>query len=224
MDRRFMTILVALAIIFVGFFAFSQRSSDKSSNGSSSAQPTNHIEGQGKSGVTLVEYGDYECSACAVYEPVLRQIRTTYAKDIYFQFRNLPLSAVHLNAFAAARAAEAANLQNKFWDMHDALYDPANWQVWTTSSNAIDLFKVYAQQLGLDAGQFQSDFSSEKVNSIIQADLEAFKKTNQRMATPTFFLNGTFLDNARLVDENNRLSFEKFKTILDAEIAAKAKR
>ena len=223
MDRRFMTILAVLAIIFVGIFALSQRSSDKSSNGSSTAQPTNHIEGQGKSGVTLLEYGDYECSACEAYEPVLKQVRITYAKEIRFQFRNLPLSAVHLNAFASARAAEAASLQNEFWGMHDALYNPSNWQSWTTSSNAIALFKTYAQRLGLDTDKFQSDFASEKLNSTIQADLEAFKKTGQRTATPTFFLNGVYLDSARLTDENNRPSFEKFKAILDAEIAAKAK-
>lgn len=209
--------MAALVIIFGGIFIFSQNSSNKSSI--SNAQPSNHVIGDGAKSVTLVEYGDFQCSACEAYEPVLAQVKAAYAKDIYFQFRNLPLSSLHPNAFAAARAAEAASLQNKFWEMHDILYNQTNWRNWTVSPSPIDLFKTYAQQLGLDVTKFQSDFASENVNSIIQADLGAFKKTGKRMATPTFFLDGTYLDNTRLTDQNNRPLFEKFKAVLDAEIA-----
>ena len=217
MDKRFLAILAAIVVIFIGIFIFSQQSSNKSSTGNT--QPSNHLIGDGAKNVTLVEYGDYQCSACEAYEPVLEQVKTAYGKDIYFQFRNLPLASVHPNAFAAARAAEAASLQNKFWEMHDALYNPTNWQSWTVSSSAIDLFKAYARQLELDVGKFQSDFASEDVNSTIQADLGAFKKTGQKMSTPTFFLNGTYLDNSKLTDQNNRPLFAKFQAILDAEIA-----
>lgn len=216
MDKRFLTILAAIIVIFGGIFIFSQHSSNKSSG---DGQPSNHVTGDGAKNVTLIEYGDYQCSACEAYEPVLEQVRTAYAKDIHFQFRNLPLSSLHPNAFAAARAAEAASLQDKFWGMHDTLYNQTNWQGWTVSSSPIDLFKVYAKQLGLDVTKFQSDFGSEKVNSTIQADLGAFKKTTQQMATPTFFLDGKYLENSKLSDQNNRPLFEKFQAVLDAEIA-----
>ncbi len=219
MDRRFLSILAALVVIFAGIFIFSQHSSNKSNGSPSAAQPSNHVIGDGTKNVTLVEYGDYQCSACEGFEPMIEQVRTAYGKDIHFQFRNLPLSALHPNAFAAARAAEAASLQNKFWEMHDALYNQTNWQAWTVSSSPIDLFKVYAQQLGLDVNKFQSDFASEKVNSVIQADLGAFKKTGQQQATPSFFLDGTYLDNTKLLDQNNHPLFAKFQAILDAEIA-----
>lgn len=217
MDKRFLTILAAIVVIFGAIFIFSQHSSNKSNTGD--AQPSNHVIGDGAKNVTLVEYGDFQCSACEAYEPVLKQVRTAYGKDIHFQFRNLPLIAIHPNAFAAARAAEAASLQNKFWEMHDTLYNQTNWQSWTVSSSPLDLFKAYAKQLGLDVTKFQSDFASEKVNSTIQADLGAFKKTSQQMATPTFFLDGTYLDNSKLSDQNNRPLFEKFQAVLDAEIA-----
>lgn len=219
MDKRFLTILATLVIIFGAIFAFTQNSSNKSNP--SNAQPSNHVIGDGTKDVTLVEYGDFQCPVCAIYESVVDQVRSTYAKDIQFQFRNLPLSSVHPNAFSAARAVEAASLQNKFWEMHDTLYSQANWQAWTISSSPIDLFKKYAQQLGLDVNKFQSDFTSEMVNSTIQADLAAFKKTGQQQATPTFFLNGTYLDNSKLSDQNNRPLFEKFKAVLDEEIAKK---
>ncbi len=217
MDKRFLGIVVGIIIIFGGIFVFSQHSSKPGSG----ANPTNHITGQGAKNVTLVEYGDYQCPVCESYETVVEQVRAQYSKDIYFQFRNLPLAAVHKNAFAAARAAEAAALQNKFWEMHDSLYGFSNWQTWTNSNSSIDLFNDYAQKLGLNIEQFKSDYASNKVNDAINADLAEFKKTGQTMATPTFFLDGSYIENPKLTDQNNRPLFEKFKTVLDAEIAKK---
>ena len=218
MDKRFLAILATLVVIFGGIFVFSQNSTDKSKTGSSSP-PSSHVLGEKTKNVTLIEYGDFQCAACLAYEPVLQQVRTVYAKDISFQFLNLPLTSVHPNAFAAARAAEAAALQNKFWEMHDMLYNRTNWEGWTTSSSARGLFEAYAKQLGLDLPRFQADFAAEQVNSTIQADLEEFKKTGRPMATPTFFLNGSYIENSKFTDQNNRPLFEKFQAVIDAEIA-----
>jgi len=218
MDKRFLAILAVLVIVFGGIFVFSQNSTDKSKTGSSSL-PSKHVLGEKTKSVTLIEYGDFQCAACLTYEPVLQQVRTVYAKDISFQFLNLPLTSVHPNAFAAARAAEAAALQNKFWEMHDMLYNRTNWEGWTTSSNARSLFDAYAKQLGLDLPKFQADFASEQVNSTIQADLAEFSKTGRPMATPTFFLNGSYIENSKFTDQNNRPLFEKFQAVIDAEIA-----
>jgi protein-disulfide isomerase len=113
-DRRFLTILAVVVVIFVGIFAFSQNSSNKTPSGTSSgAQPTSHIQGKGAKGVTLMEYGDYECPICGAYYLPLKQAMAQVSNDAYFQFRNLPLVQIHQNAFAAARAAEAAGIQNK---------------------------------------------------------------------------------------------------------------
>lgn len=220
MDKRFLAILAALVVIFGGIFIFSQNSSNKSST--SSAQPSNHVIGDGAKSVTLIEYGDFQCSACKAYETVLKQVRTAYAKDIYFQFRNLPLVSIHPNAFPAARAAEAASLQDKFWEMHDTLYenqDSTGQAGWVASKNALDDYYVkFAQQIGLNLTQFRQDYASSKANGAINADLAAFGKTGKQMSTPTFFLNGTYLDTSKLTDQNNRPLFEKFKAVLDAEI------
>lgn len=217
MDRRFLTILAILVVIFGGIFIVSQKSSNNTS--SNGAQPTNHIEGKGQKGVTLVEYGDYQCPVCEAYHAVLDQVESKYTNDVYFQFRNLPLPSIHPNAFAAARAAEAAGLQNKYFEMHRLLYDANNWQTWTSSSNSVTLFESYASQLGLNINQFKSDYASSKVNDSINADIAAFKKTGKEMGTPTFFLDGTYLDNTKLADQNGRPQAEKFQALLDAEIA-----
>ena len=144
MDKRFLGILGAIIIIFVGIFAITQNSNSNSSNNNSSGtQATHHVEGQGSAGVTLVEYGDYECPICEAYYQPLKQVASQLNSQIVFQFRNLPLTAIHQNAFAAARAAEAAGLQNKYWQMHDMLYD--NQNAWVSRLRAQTFFITCGQ-------------------------------------------------------------------------------
>jgi protein-disulfide isomerase len=220
MDKRFLGILGALVIIFVGIFAISQNKNSPSTGNSNGSQATNHIEGQGQKGVTLVEYGDYECPVCEAYYLPLKQAVSQYTNDVHFQFRNLPLTAIHQNAFAGARAAEAAGLQNKYWQMHDKLYE--NQNDWASSSTPLDAFNQYAQQLGLNVTQFKSDYASSKVNDAINADLAAFDKTGKDKATPTFFLDGAYLPNTSLTDpQTGTPTADKIGAVLKAEIAKK---
>lgn len=227
MDKRFLAILAAIIIIFAGIFALTKHSNNNSgtSNSStSSTQPTNHVEGQGAKHVTLVEYGDYECPVCEVYYPVVKQVVANNLANIYFQFRNLPLSTIHKNAFAAARAAEAASLQGKFWQMHDKLYDnqdPSGTSGWVASNNPLTYFDSYAKDIGLNQTQFDQDYTSSKVNDAINADLNAFNKTGQQEATPSYFLDGKYIPNSELVDQNGQPSADKFQALLNAEFAKK---
>lgn len=218
MDKRFIAILAALVLIFGGIF-FLTRSKTPVSN----VQPTNHVIGQGKSGVTLIEYGDYQCPACEEFNNVVTQVRNNFSKQIYFQFRNLPLTQLHPNAFAGARAAEAANLQGKFWQMHDMLYAPANWLVWTNAKDPTPDFENYAKQLGLNATQFQQDYTSQKVNDLVTADLDAFTKTGNPEQTPTFFLDGQVVDSSKVIDSSNQPSLALFSQLIQNEINLKAK-
>lgn len=221
MDKRFLGILAVIVIIFIAIFAITQ-SSNSGSSGSknSNAQATNHVEGQNKAGITFVEYGDYECPICEAYYQPLKQGVSQYLDQIHFQFRNLPLTSIHQNAFAAARAAEAASLQGKFWQMHDKLYE--NQQAWVTSSSPIDQFTTYAQQIGLNVNQFKTDYSSNQVNDSINADMAAFKKTGQEQATPTFFVNGKFIANTQFSDpQTGAPTADKIASFLKSEIDKK---
>lgn len=190
MSKGFLAVIAAVILIFIGIFAFGGHKSDSGSgksSGSSNGQPTSHVEGKGQAGVTLVEYGDYQCPYCGQYYPVVKQVVAKYNDQIKFQFRNFPLVNLHQNAFAGARAAEAAALQGKFWQMHDLLYD--NQSQWSESDNPSQYFQQYAKQLGLNIDQFSKDYSSNKVNDAINADKAAGDKLNVQ-GTPTFFLNG----------------------------------
>ncbi len=220
MSKRFIAIIIAIILGLGVIFWVTSGQSSAPSNGPSSAQPSNHVSGQGKKGVTLVEYGDFQCPVCGAYYPTVKQVAAKYATDIYFQFRNLPLSSIHKNAFSAARAAEAAALQNKYWEMHDLLYEQQTQ--WAESNSAYTYFEGYAKQIGLDITKFKQDYESKTVNDIINADLAEFKKTGQQQSTPSFFINGKYVDNSKLVDANGYPSVDKFSEVINAEIAAQS--
>lgn len=226
MDKRFWAIIGIIIIVFVGIVALSGHKSGNGGGNTSAA--TNHVEGDLSSKVTLVEYGDYQCPVCEGYFSATQQVEQKYASTVKFQFRNLPLSQIHPNAIAGARAAEAADLQGKFWQMHDALYEPQNYDQWaydpTTqsvrSADPLPYFDQYAKNLGLDVNKFKTDFASSTVNDRIQADIAAFDKTGQQMATPTYFINGKYYANSNFVDSNGQPSVAAFSKVLDAALKA----
>ncbi|MDB5175728.1 MAG: DSBA-like thioredoxin protein [Candidatus Saccharibacteria bacterium] len=206
MSKQFWAVIAVLIIAFAGVAVVSNKK-DATTSSSGSAQPTSHVEGAGNKKVTLVEYGDFECPYCYQYHPTVKQVVASYGDDITFQFRNYPLTSLHQNAFAAARAAEAASLQGKFWDMHDLLYEDRSW-VGNTSPAAV--FDQFATELKLNVTKFKQDYSSDKVNDTVNADLAAGQKLDIN-GTPTFFINGKKVEIANSVDS--------FKKVIDAEIA-----
>lgn len=209
MDKRFWAILGVIAVIVVGAIWISNEKKANAPTGN--VKPTSHIEGKSTTGVTLVEYGDYECPYCGQYFPVVKQVAAEYANQITFQFRNLPLTQLHPNAFAGARAAEAAGLQGKFWQMHDMLY--TDQDQWVNSSDPEPTFDTYAQQLGLNVTRFKSDYAGNEVNNLINADVAAFNKTGAEEATPSFFLDG------KQIQPNESVS--SFETLINAAIKQK---
>jgi protein-disulfide isomerase len=213
MTKEFWGVIIAIVLIFVGIFAFSG-DKEKSDTKSSASTLTQHVQGKGSTGVTLVEYGDYECPYCQLYYPTVKQVQAQFNDEIKFQFRNFPLQNAHKNAFAAARAAEAADMQGKFWEMHDMLYESQNYQVWTKASDAVVYFNQYAKQLGLDEAKFKTDFASKKVNNLINADLAEGTKL-EITGTPTFFLDG------KKIEVNN--SVTSFEKVIKEAIAKKQK-
>lgn len=208
MSKRFLIIIAVLFLGFVGFLVFNKEKST-APGGSNAAQATNHVLGAGKKNVTLVEYGDYQCSACYAYYPVLKEVQKKYGDDITFQFRNFPLTQIHQNAFAAHRAAEAAAKQNKFWQMHDLLYEQQ--RTWSTSSNVIRIFEDYATQLGLNIDTFKKDYASSEISATINADIDAGNKFSIN-STPSFVINGKKIDNPKDV------TVEGFSKIIDSYI------
>jgi protein-disulfide isomerase len=131
--------------------------------------------------VTLVEFSDFQCPHCGAAHPdVVRALRE-FDGNLRVVYRYFPLSS-HSRALPAARAAEAARLQGKFWEMQDLLFEHQR------ELEDADLRK-YASQLGLDMARFEQDMSSPEVEQRIQADRALGQKLGIE-ATPSFFING----------------------------------
>lgn len=143
--------------------------------------------------VTLVEFGDYQCPACAAAQPAVEQLRKDYGPKLNFVFRNLPLTSLHKNAKPSAEAAEAAGAQGKYYEMNSLLYQ--NQRQWSESANPIPLFVTYAQQLGLDTNRFKSEVESAKYEEKIKRDLDDDNALGLN-STPSFFVNGTRVESA----------------------------
>ncbi len=88
--------------------------------------PADHSQGPADAPVTLVEYGDYECSHCGHAYPIIKAVQKKFGKQLRFVFRNFPLREIHPNAEAAAQTAEFAATRGKFWDMHDLIFENQN--------------------------------------------------------------------------------------------------
>ena len=170
-----------------------------------SAQPTipvegaepPHSKGPTDAPVIIEEFGDFQCQACGKLYPLLKTIEKEYGSRIRVVFREFPL-AQHRKAVLAARAAEAAGLQGRFWEMHDMLYE--NMSSWTSAPNMDEVFEDYAHQLGLDQERFRQDLAGLTVKNRVTLDRR--RGTSMRVAaTPTVFLNGT------------EIPYEQLKTI-----------
>ncbi len=188
-------IIVALVAIVLGFVIFALAKPDSSNQTQKltvAADPAKLSEGpfQGPADAKVVftEFGDYQCPACGKYFPILRdQILPQFNGQIKFVFLNYPLTSIHKNAQAGAQAAEAARLQNKFWEMHDKLYE--NQSEWTELDDPTPKFQQFAKDLGLNVDQFKKDYNSQQVKDIIAQNValgDAFKI----QGTPSFFVNG----------------------------------
>lgn len=164
--------------------------------------------------VVLIEYGDFQCPACATMFPVVKSLKEEYADSLTFIFRHLPLTNIHPNALATATAAEAAGQQGKFFDMHDKLYQ--NQSAWTNAGvgERGAVLEQYAQEIGLNLDQYRQDVASPDVSAKINRD-QATATNFGLSSTPSFILNGQKLP------ESVALNAEEFtKTVREALEAA----
>jgi protein-disulfide isomerase len=142
-----------------------------------------HIQGQDTAPVTLVEYGDYECPYCGQAYPIIKQVQNKLGNKLRFVFRNFPITQIHPHAQHAAEAAEAAAAQNKFWQMHDNIYE---------HQEALDDMHLgkYAVILGLDLAKFKKDMHNHAYAAHVREDFLSGVRSGVN-GTPTFYINGT---------------------------------
>jgi protein-disulfide isomerase len=139
---------------------------------------------RGPAGATLVvEYGDYECPFSRQAYRSIERVESELPDGVRFAFRHFPLTEIHPHALAASRAAEAAALQRRFWEMHELLFHRQK------ALEEEDL-RRYGAELGLDVGQFDRDRSSQAVLDRIERDFRSGVESGEVRGTPTLFING----------------------------------
>lgn len=180
-------IAVGLLTLIMVKLAMTPKDNNPSVSDINPISATDHVKGNTEASITIVEYSDFQCPACAQYFNILQQINQDFGDKIKFVYRHFPLKTIHPNAYSAALTAEAASLQGKFWEMHDQLF--INQSAWSPLPNPDEAFLNYAQAIGLDINKFQEDLKNSEGKNKVDADLaDAYK--NNLPGTPTFFING----------------------------------
>ena len=154
---------------------------------------TDHIRGNSNAPLELVEYGDFECSDCGHAYPIIKTIQQALGDDLKFVFRNFPLTQIHPHAVNAAVAAEAAALQNKFWEMHDIILQ-------NQKHLELEDLLMYAKKIDLDADQFKNDLQNITLRAKVEADFESGVRSGVNR-TPSFFINGVKYEGASEANE-----------------------
>lgn len=141
-----------------------------------------HIRGRVDAPVTLLEYADFECPYSGHAYYVVRQLQEELGDKLNFVFRNFPLTQIRDHSLPAALAAEAADRQGVFWDMHDMLFEQQH-------RLEAEYLLVFAQVVGLDIEQFIVDMTSDRVAARVRGDFVGGIQGGVN-GTPTFYVNG----------------------------------
>jgi len=144
-----------------------------------------HVRGRSDAPVTIIEFGDFQCPPCANLSEPINQLERDYRSRLRVVFRHFPLGN-HLHAREAALASEAADLQGRFWEMHDLLYREQS--VWSKAQDVRVLFNAYAGMLGLNIDRFKKDIESEQAKARVESDEQKAVALGVR-TTPTIFIN-----------------------------------
>lgn len=179
-DTKILLVIATITVGVIGFIVFNSGSATQNIDPAIIGRG-GVATGSATPKVTLVEFSDFFCPACRAANPTVDQIIQKDGGQVKFVYRHFPLPQ-HPLAFKAAQAAEAANLQGKFWIYRDKLFDE--------QENLKDeSFSLIAKDLGLDVSKFNKDIDSTEVIKKVQLDADDAKKLNLP-GTPSFFVNG----------------------------------
>ena len=142
-----------------------------------------HVRGSAEAAVTLVEYGDFQCPYCGEAYPVVRELQERFGDQLRFVFRHMPLADLHPRAPYAAEAAEAAGAQERFWEMHDHLFEHR------LELSDSDL-RQHAEAVGVpDSERFDGELRDGVHAARIEEDYRSGAQSGVP-STPRFFVNG----------------------------------
>lgn len=183
MKNPWIVVGVITVVLFGGAIWYSGMSTERNNEG---VEITDHSKGNPDANVVLVEYSDFQCPACAAFQPYIEEVLALYGDQLRFEYKHFPLP-IHPSAIPAGVAAEAAGQQGKFFEYHDALFE--NQSDWSGSVAPQALFIEYAETLGLDMDTFRRHIKSSVLRDQVRNGITEGRELGIT-GTPTFFLNG----------------------------------
>ena len=148
-----------------------------------------HIRGSRDAAVTIMVYGDLQYPDSGTFSTVINKLVEQHPDDILYISRIFPFVGRNDKAVIAAQAVEAANLQGKFWELHDLLYaQQASW-ISLSPEDFEQWAAAQASALGMDVEKFQADVKSEAVVNLVQKNYEEGVKFGP-FAVPLIIING----------------------------------
>tara|TARA_R110002124_G_scaffold126756_3_gene286432 strand:- start:10795 stop:11460 length:666 start_codon:yes stop_codon:yes gene_type:complete len=205
-------ILVVIAVIVV-LLAQAQQSrptaeSDPMTGIASATRGDSHIlDNAGDGAVTVVEFLDFECEACAAAYPVVEELRQEFSGQVTFVLRYFPLPG-HFNSTNAAVAVEAAAQQGELEAMYKQMF--ATQSEWGEAQQSqAPLFRKFAEDLGLDLAQYDAAVADPATTARVESDFKDGVALGVN-STPTFFVNDQIVE---------LRSFGDLRTAIDAELS-----
>ena len=167
--------------------------------------------------ITIIEFSDFQCPFCARFHiETLPLIMNEYINEgqVKLVFRDFPIQSIHPNALPASVAAECANEQGKFKEMHDMLFE--NQNKWSNQSldNLMITLSQYASEMELEEEKFDSCLKNGKYIEEIQKDLDD-GRTYGVSGTPGFFVGN---DQIGFIELTGAQPFENFKKVIDNQL------
>lgn len=175
------------------------------------------IIGNSNAPITIIEFSDFQCPFCAKFHiQTLPKIMDEYIKEgkVKLVFRDFPIQSIHSNALLASVAAECANEQGKFKEMHDKLFENQNEWSSKDTDNLIILFNQYSLEMGIEKEKFDSCLKNGKYIKEIQKDLDD-GRTYGVSGTPGFFIGN---DEIGFIELKGAHPFENFKNVIDTQL------
>src|SRR3989338_5579059 len=189
-SKFFIGIILATVAIIIGCVFFMSKP-EKLLEKSELIPAGSQIKGNTEALDYLVEFSDFQCPACGAFYPQVKSLADANKDKLALSYRHFPLDQ-HPMAVPAALAAEAAAEQDKFWEMHDYIFE-------NQSSLSEEFLLNAAEKLGLDKAKYEEAYKNKKYQDKISADLSDGQKFGVN-ATPTFFLNGKKLNPVNFED------------------------
>jgi len=152
--------------------------------------PKGWTQGNTAAKTILVEFGDFQCAACAAARQTVANVMKSHANELMLVFKEFPMESMHRNSMIAAQAAEAAGKQFKYWEMHEQLF--VHQREWAEVPDPLTFFLTYAHQIGLDLERFKQDLWDGTIREKIYRDVLEGQLASVR-SVPTFFLNGALM-------------------------------